>query len=147
MKLSNVISVAAISAAFTFGISNAHAISAPTMPLGGDTVAQPAPSYVEYHWDDAKREKLRHAYWILEKADKDYHGHKAAAMEQIKKAGEIMSLDLHGKGYGGEKQPWSDARLREARGLLADIVSESGGKEHEHLRKAIKEVDKALEVR
>jgi hypothetical protein len=102
---------------------------------------------IEFHWDDSKREKLRHAYWILEGADRDYHGHKVAAMEQIKKAGEIIGMDLHhGKGYGGKHQPWSDARLREARGLLQDVVSDSGGKEHEHIHKAIHELDHALEV-
>jgi hypothetical protein len=98
-------------------------------------------------WDDRKRFKLRHAYWLLEQADKDYRGHREAAMKQIKKAGEMMRLDLHGDGWGGEKQRWSDERLREARGLLEDIVDKGGRREHEHIRAAIRELNKALEIR
>ena len=68
-------------------------------------------------------------------------------MKEIKKAGEIIGLDLHGEGYSGEHQKWSDDRLREARHLLQDVVEKSGGREHEHIRLAIKELDKALEVK
>jgi len=90
---------------------------------------------------------LRHAYWLLEQSDRDYHGHKAKAIEEIKKAGEIIGMDLHGEGYSGEHQKWSDERLREARQLLKDVAEKTGGdREHEHLRLAIKELDKALEV-
>jgi hypothetical protein len=98
-------------------------------------------------WEEAKRHKLRHAYWLLEQSDRDYHGHKDKAIKEIKKAAEILGMDLHGEGYGGEKQKWSDERLREAKHALQDIVEATGGHEHEHIRTAIKEIDKALEVR
>jgi hypothetical protein len=147
MKLSNFVAVAAMGALLPLGISNSRAVSATAIPLDGNSAVQPAQARVEYHWDDSKRKKLRRAYWILEQADHNYGGHKAAAILQIKKAGEIMGMNLHGEGYGGEKQPWSDERLREAHTLLREIVSESGGEEHEHIRRAIKELDKALEVR
>jgi hypothetical protein len=148
MKLIKYISVAAVAAVLPFATSKARAVSAVPLPIDADSSLQQAPLRVEFHWDEGKKEKLRHAFWILEGADRDYHGHKAAAMEQIKKAGEIIGMDLHqGRGYGGEKQPWSDGRLREARGLLQDVVSDTGGKEHEHIRKAIHELDHALEVR
>jgi hypothetical protein len=99
-------------------------------------------------WEEAKRHKLRHAYWLLEQGDKDYEGHRLLAMREIKKAGEIIGLDLKGDGYGGEHQKWSDERLREARKLLVEVRLETGGgHEHEHLREAIKEIDRALEVK
>ena len=86
-----------------------------------------SPSLDRVGWDEAKRKKLRHAYWILEQADHDYAGHRVKAMEEIRKAGRIMGMDLKGDGYGGEHPHWSDALLREARRNLHDIVEESGG--------------------
>ncbi|HEX3717432.1 MAG TPA: hypothetical protein VH595_05640 [Verrucomicrobiae bacterium] len=146
MKLMKFVSVAAFAAILPYGISTARAVSASPIPLDGDSAVQAPQLRVEFHWDEGRKEKLRHAFWILEGADRDYHGHKAAAMEEIRKAGEIIGMDLHhGHGYGGERQPWSDARLREARGLLEDVASDSGGKEHEHIHKAIHELDHALE--
>ena len=98
-------------------------------------------------WDDAKRRKLRRAYWILEGADHDYRGHRVEAMKEIKKAAEMMGMDLHGDGYGGGRQKWSDERLREARGLVEEVVDKTGRREHEHLRVALREINKALEVK
>jgi hypothetical protein len=98
-------------------------------------------------WEEAKRRKLRQAYWLLEQGSHDYKGHRAEAMEHIRKAGEIIGMDLHGDGYAGDKQVDSDERLRMARRDLKDVVEETGGREHEHIRIAIKEIDRALEVR
>ena len=67
-------------------------------------------------------------------------------MEEIRRAGRIMGLDLKGDGYGGQRPHWSDALLREARKNLQNIVEESGGEEHKHIRLAIKEIAHALEV-
>lgn len=97
-------------------------------------------------WTDAKRTKLRHAYWLLEQGDRDYAGHRLAAMKDIKKAAALMGMDLKGEGYSGEHQKWSDERLREARKSLDEVVDKSGGREHAQIRAAIKELDRALEA-
>jgi hypothetical protein len=138
--------MAALAALFPLGLASSRAVTAPSSLNADGSVLQQA-QFRTIDWEEAKRHKLRHAYWLLEQADSDYHGHRAKAMAEIKKAGEIIGLDLHGEGYGGEHQAWSDARLREARQLLIDIVDKSHEHEHEHIWKAIKELDKALEVR
>jgi hypothetical protein len=124
----------------------ANQASSPTAPSDLSVAPYQSPSFDRVGWDEAKRKKLRHAYWILEQADHNYAGHRARAMDEIRKAGKIMDLDLKGDGYGGERPHWSDALLREARRNLQDIVEESGGAEHKHIRLAIKEIDHALEV-
>jgi|SRR5580658_788867 hypothetical protein len=144
--LSRYVSIAALAALLPLGVASSRAASTPTsLDADGAALQQAHPQPVI--WEEAKRHKLRHAYWLLEQADRDYAGHRARAMEEIKKAGDIIGLDLHGEGYGGEHQKWSDDRLREAKHLLEDIVEKSGGHEHEHIRIAIHELNKALETR
>jgi hypothetical protein len=133
--ISHYASTAALAALLPFTMMSSRAASAPSSPDANISGLQ-----------QAKRHKLRHAYWLLEQADHDYKGHRGKAMEEVKKAAKIMGLDLHGEGYGGEHQVWSDERLREARQLLVDIVDKSHEGEHEHIWKAIQELDKALEV-
>jgi hypothetical protein len=138
--------IAALAAFLPLGLASARAAWAPSsLDVDGPALQQAAPQRMA--WEEAKKRKLRHAYWLLEQGDADYKGHRAKAMEEIKKAGEMIGMDLKGEGYGGEKQKWSDEKLREARGLLKDIVDETGLREHEHIRLAIKEIDKALEVK
>jgi hypothetical protein len=146
LSLPKFVSAAAFLAVLPLGISRAHAISAPASPDSNGAVWQQAP-VERMAWTEEKRHKLRHAFWLLEQADRDYHGHKDAALKEIKKAGDLMGLDLHGEGYGGARQKWSDERLREARQALDDIVDKSAGREHKHIRAAIHEIDRALEVR
>jgi hypothetical protein len=113
--------------------------------IGGD---HPQPQPVG--WNDDQRRELRHVYWELEHADRDYNGHRHEAMDQIHKAAEIMGMDLHGDGYGeahgAEPMRWSDHKLREARDKLADLVANTSGHEHEHLDRAVHELDHALEA-
>jgi len=139
-------SLAALAALLPISLASGRATPVPaSLNMDGTALQQPIPQRVA--WEEAKRHKLRHAYWLLEQSDRDYQGHKAKALAEIKKAGEIIGLDLHGEGYGGEHQKWSDARLKEARQLLKDVAQKTGGgEEHGHLRVAIKEINEALEV-
>ncbi len=118
--------------------------------FGHDNPPPPAPAPMG--WGDDQRHELRHVYWELEHADRDYDGHRHEAIEQIRKAAEVLGMDLHGEGYGagegeGEPQHWSDHRLREARDKLADLSNRSAGREHDHLDRAVHELDRALESR
>jgi hypothetical protein len=138
--------LAVLAALLPLGIATSRAVPAAASLQANDAALQQAhPQSVA--WEEAKKHKLRHAYWLLEQADKDYHGHRLVAMKEIRKAGELIGMDLHGDGYGGQKQKWSDARLREAKGLLEDIVDRTGKREHAHIRVAIRELDRALEIR
>jgi hypothetical protein len=147
MKLIKYVSVAAFAAILPFGTSSARAVSATPIPVDTQADAQQGLIRVESYWNEDRKEHIRHAYWILEGADRDYHGHKAAAMEQLKKAGDIIGMKLHeGRGYGGERQKWSDEQLREAKRLINEVTPDSHGKEHEHLRNAVEEINHALEI-
>jgi hypothetical protein len=143
--LAKMMSFAAGIAVLPFSLA-ANQAPSPAAPSDLSLAPYQSPSFDRVGWDEAKRKKLRHAYWILEQADHDYAGHRARAMDEIRQAGKIMDLDLKGDGYGGERPHWSDALLREARRDLHDIVDESAGGEHKHIRLAIKEIDLALEA-
>lgn len=145
-SISNFVSLAASLAVLPFGLAATPAASSAANPDAAVAPQQSSPLQ-RVGWEEKKKHKLRHAYWILEQTDRDYHGHREVALKEIRKAGKIIGMDLKGEGYGGEKQHWSDERLREAKSDLKDIVEETGGKEHEHIRAAIKEIDRALDVR
>jgi hypothetical protein len=146
--ISHYASMAALAALLPLALANSRAAFAPS-PLDADgaVLQQGQLRRVDWVWDDLKRHKLRHAYWLLEQADRDYGGHKGKAMEEIKRAAKFMDLDLHGEGYGGEHQPWSDARLLEAKHTLEEVVDPGHRREHEHIWKAIQQINIALEIR
>lgn len=94
---------------------------------------------------------MHRAYRILASGDHDYHGHRAAAMGQIHQAADLLGLDLKGDDKDREKQVLSDDRLREARGLLQNVLGNSEVKDQKrvshHIEQAIKEIDLALRTR
>jgi hypothetical protein len=137
-------SVAALAALAPFTIASSRAASAPsTLDANSALLQQAQPQPVA--WEESKRHKLRTAYWLIEHADRDYDGHRKVALKEVKKAGDIIGMDLKGDGYGGEPKWESDKRLREARRLLKEVREETGGgEEHKHLRTAIHEIDVAL---
>jgi hypothetical protein len=124
------------------------ATPAPPAQATADLTLAPlaAPSPQPVVWLEANRRKLRHAYWILEQADHNYQGHRGKAMEEIRKAGKVLRMDLKGDGYGGKKPVWSDALLREAKHNLEEIYEDYGGEEQRHIHAAIREINYALEL-
>jgi hypothetical protein len=128
------------------GISQGHPASAPLSQNAGDANAQ-APSFQQISWEHEKIEKLQHAYHLLEHADGDYAGHKEEAKKSIRKAAEVLGVDLHGKEHPEESQWKSDRHLREARRILKELIFEGNGVEQPHIHKAIKEIDRALETK
>ena len=68
--LSKYASLAALAAFLPLGIASSRAASAPTSLIADSAEFQQAhPQPVA--WDEAKRHKLRHAYWLLEQALSD----------------------------------------------------------------------------
>jgi hypothetical protein len=104
--------------------------------------------HVEINFGNDRKKQLRRIYWELENANENYGGHKLRAMEEIRHAAEIMGMDLHGEGYPHGEKPmeWSNGKLHEARDQLADLAEHSGGREQEHLREAVHEIDRALDL-
>ena len=131
-------------ALLSFGIANARAAAIPLPNAGYNEM----PRYQEMGWEHTKVEKLQHAYRLLEHADGDYAGHKALAMKSLKRASEILGVEIHGAPHVEENQWTSDRQLREAKHLLEDLAVETGGGEEQaHLHKALKEIDRALAVK
>ena len=91
---------------------------------------------------------MHKAYRILASGDHDYHGHRIAAMHEIHKAADLLGVDLTGDDKDREKQFLSDDRLREARGLLKNVLGNSEVKGQDrishHIELAIREIDLAL---
>lgn len=140
------ISTGAGLALLSFGISNAHASSPTPVPNTGPIFQY---QYRPVAWEHSRVEKLQHAYHLLEHAEADYGGHKGLAMKEIKKASDVLGVEVHGNGHwAAEEGQWnSDRHLREAKHLLEDVSSETGGGEEQaHLHKAIKEIDRALAI-
>jgi hypothetical protein len=125
------------------GISNSHAVSATPIQNANAGFSQFSP-FMQVSWEQHKIDELSHAYHLLEHSNADYHGHKVEAMHAIKKAAEVLGVELHGGEHHEEDQWDSDRRLREAKRLLEDLASENGGKEQPHIHRALKELDKAL---
>lgn len=102
-------------------------------------------------FSDTKEADMMHrAYRILASGDHDYHGHRVGAMNQVRKAADLLGLDLSGDDKDHEKQALSDDKLREARDLLKQVRAASEVKDQkkitDHLDGAIKQIDLALRV-
>ena len=91
---------------------------------------------------------MHRAYRILASGDHDYHGHRMAAMHEIHKAADLLGVDLAGDDKDHERQFLSDDRLREARGLLKNVLANADVKGQDriarHINQAIREIDAAL---
>jgi hypothetical protein len=145
-SLSVQLAAGAVLAILSIGIGRGHAASATPIQNAGEGFAQPAP-FQQITWEQYKIDKLEHAYRLLEHAREDYGGHRLEALHAVKKAAEALGVEFHGKDHAEESQWQSDRRLREAKHLLKDLVVEGKGIEQPHIRRAIKEIDKALALK
>jgi hypothetical protein len=95
---------------------------------------------------------------LLERADRDYKGHRAEAVKQISEAIHALSAGKkhNGKGVkgGNEPQALSDAQLRESIAALAKVQTQlvaTGGAPavlaSEHIARAIKQLEIALTIK
>jgi hypothetical protein len=115
-------------------------------------VQAPASTFAQFQTvefrNSAEADMMHRAYRILASGDHDYHGHRMEAMNQIHKAADLLGLDLTGDDKDHERQFLSDDRLREARGLLKNVLGNAEVKGQErishHIDLAIREIDLAL---
>jgi hypothetical protein len=94
---------------------------------------------------------------LLERADRDYQGHRAAAVKEISAALRILvqrQKNKGGKPGGGEPQALSDAQLGEAVAALGKVWSQlaslptpRAAKASGHVGTAIKELQVALTIK
>ncbi len=105
--------------------------------------------------------ELQQTAHLLTKADRDYKGHRAAAVKHIRHAIHHLKKEAHLRGFkvmndykGPEPQPVSDAQLKQAAGNLGTILKQLNalktsmhrGKAAEHIGKAIAELGTALKI-
>jgi hypothetical protein len=124
----------------------------PSMPqtLGGSVVNQNQFQTVVFS-DTAEAGMLRSAYLILATGDHDYKGHRVRAMHQIEDAARLLGMNLSGDAKNRQPQPLSDAKLREAQGLLQSVLAASDVKSQKrvtkHITEAIDQINIALSIR
>jgi hypothetical protein len=130
--------------------ANLYAITTPSaQPLAG---VDAGPSLFETiaFSDSAEAGMLHRAYHILATGDHDYHGHRARAMHQVEDAAKLLGLDLSGDRKDREKQVLSDDKLREARGLISNVLASAAVKDQKkvvnHLTAAVNQINTALSV-
>ena len=100
---------------------------------------------------ETPREELVHAFRLLKRANHDYAGHRAKAMEHVEAAGRALGLELGGDLAEHERQWKSDAQLKEARRLLrhcrAKLEERDRTRVAARVNKAIEEINLALQVK
>jgi hypothetical protein len=104
-----------------------------------------------YAEETPPREDLRHALHLLERADREYGGHRAKAVAELQATSRDLGINLGGELPEREGRWKSDEQLREARRLIISAREKMDRKERdkvgERLDRAVHEVDEALNVR
>jgi hypothetical protein len=94
---------------------------------------------------------LTQAYSTLASADHDYKGHRAKAMQAIKRAARLMGQKIGGDGKAKEQQTLSDEQLRGVQTMLQKVRGSVGGHNSqrvvEHINSAIHELRVALSIK
>jgi hypothetical protein len=131
-------------------VSLRAATPALTQTLGGSVASRNLFQTVAFS-DSAEAGMLRRAYIILATGDHDYKGHRVRAMRQIEAAGDLLGMNLRGDARDKQPQVLSDAKLREAQGLLQNVLGSSEVKSQKriskHIAEAINQINTALSIR
>lgn len=144
------IKVAAVVAALTYGVGARAAYNPAVQVLSGPGVSQGAFQFVAFS-DTAEADMLRRAYRILATGDHDYAGHRVKAMHAVERAGKLLGMDLAGDLKDRSPQPLSDDKLREAQGLISQVLGAAEVKHqkrvNKNLNEAVNQINTALSVR
>jgi hypothetical protein len=132
------------------GVSLRAATPATTQTLSGSVAVQNQFQTVAFS-DSTEAGMLRSAYLILATGDHDYKGHRVKAMHQVEAAAKLLGMNLSGDAKDKQPQPLSDAKLREAQGLLQSVLAASEVKNEKrvtkHITEAINQINIALSIR
>ena len=141
--------VAAMAAALA--CTAAARATTPAAPMWSNAVAsQGELGFVAFR-DSAEADLLRRAYHILATGDHDYNGHRVRAMHAVEAAGRLLGMDLAGDLKDRTPQPLSDDKLREAQGLIMQVLGAAEVNDQKrvvrHLNEAVKQINVALSIR
>jgi hypothetical protein len=136
--------------ALSCGVNLRAATPSTPQTLGGSVVSQNQYQTVAFG-DSAEAGMMHRAYRILATGDHDYKGHRVKAMHQIESAAKLLGLDLSGDLKDRQPQVLSDVKLREAQGLLQNVLSAAEVKSQKrvtkHITEAINQINTALTIR
>jgi hypothetical protein len=140
-----------LSLATIITITSGASLLAVTSPQTATVQGSPAVRLQTVQFSNsAEADMLHRAYRILAWGDHDYHGHRVAAMKQVKQAADLLGVDLTGDDRHRERQVLSDDQMRSARDLLTHVLDSSYVKGQDriakHVHNAIDQIDKALET-
>ena len=142
--------VVAWTAILSYG-ANLHAITFSMSQTAGVFVAGQNEFQPMAFSDSAEARKLHRAYHILATGDHDYKGHRVKAMHSVEAAAKLLGLDLSGDLKDKEPQPISDEKLREASGLISEVIASAEVKDQKritkHLDEAVKQINVALSIK
>ena len=118
--------------------------------MGGSVAIQNQFQTVAFS-NSAEAGMLQSAYLILATGDHDYKGHRVRAMHQIEAAAALLGMNLSGDARDRQPQPLSDAKLREAQGLLQNVLGaaevQNQKRVTKHINNAINQINIALSIR
>jgi hypothetical protein len=101
--------------------------------------------------DSKEAGMLRSAYLILATGDHDYKGHRAKAMHAVEAAADLLGMNIRGDDKDRQPQVLSDDKLREALGLLQNVLGATEVKSQKpitrHINEAIKQINVALSLK
>ncbi len=133
-----------------WGVNLRAATQATTQTLNGSAAVQNQFQTVAFS-NSAEAGMLQNAYLILATGNHDYKGHRVKAMKQIEAAAKLLGVTLSGDTKDRQPQPLSDAKLREAQGLLQNVLGAAEVKNQErvtkHINAAIDHINTALSIR
>jgi len=133
-----------------WGVNLRAATPATTQTLNGSIVVQNQFQTVAFS-DSTEAGMLQSAYFILATGDHDYKGHRVNAMHQVEAAAKLLGVTLSGDAKDRQPQPLSDAKLREAQGLLQNVLGAAEVKNQKrvtkHINNAINQINIALSLR
>ncbi|HTY88952.1 MAG TPA: hypothetical protein VMB80_16010 [Candidatus Acidoferrum sp.] len=134
----------------TCNTSLSAATPAAPQAVGGSGTGQSQLQTVAFS-DSTEAGMLRQAYTILATGDHDYKGHRVRAMHQVEAAASLLGVNIKGDLKDKQPQPLSDAKLREASGLLQSVLGASEVKNQKrvtkHINAAIEQINIALSIR
>jgi hypothetical protein len=142
--------IAALVAALSCGAGLRATTVQVTPVLGNQSPSDAFVSVVGFR-DGAEAGQLRRAYQILATGDHDYKGHRAKAMHAVEAAAKLLGMDVAGDLKDRSPQALSDERLREAQGLITQVLGAAEVKNQKrvvkHLNEAVRQLDVALKMR
>jgi len=149
-RLFTTLKIAGVAAALAYS-TGAQATTNPSVPgLNTAAASQVGVQAVAFR-DSAEADMLRRAYRTLATGDHDYNGHRIKAMHAVEAAAKLLGMDLSGDLKDRTPQALSDDKLREAQGLITQVLNSAAVKDQKrvvkHLNVAIAHINTALKIR